>query len=107
MVGGMVRKGGGVTDSPSNVDVPLVIYPVALLNGGSGGLCVVPVFGLGLAPCIVLLPFALFVPLVLFPFLFCFVLSCLLWVGSAVEKLCPAFPFSFPPFVFSVTALLV
>lgn len=27
--------------------VPLVVYPVALLNGGSGGLCVVPVFGLG------------------------------------------------------------
>lgn len=34
-------KGGSVTDSPSNVSVPglcvgvpLVVYPVALLNGG-------------------------------------------------------------------------
>jgi hypothetical protein len=26
-------KGGSVTDSPSNVGVPLVVYPVALLNG--------------------------------------------------------------------------
>ena len=39
-------KGGCVTDSPSNVGVPrlcvgvpLVVYPVALLNGGDGVCC--------------------------------------------------------------------
>ena len=42
---------------------------------------VFPVFGLGLAPCIVLSPFTLSCSLVSFSFLFCFVLSCLLWVG--------------------------
>ena len=49
VVGGIADSGaalrgraGGVTDSPSNVGVPLVVYPVALLNGGSGGLCVAP-----------------------------------------------------------------
>lgn len=64
-------KGGSVTDSPSNVGiprlcagVPLVVHPVALLNGGSGGLCVVPVFGLGSPLHIILVPFALSCPLV-------------------------------------------
>lgn len=41
-------KGVSVTDSPSVCWRPPVVYPVALLNGGSGGLRVVPVFGLGL-----------------------------------------------------------
>lgn len=65
------------------------------------------VFGLGLAPCIVPLPFTLSVPFVSFPFLFCLVLLCLLWVGKCGGWTVSRFPFSFPPFVFSVTALLV
>lgn len=39
------------------VGVPLVVYPVALLNGGGGVCCDAPVFGLGPASCIVLLTF--------------------------------------------------
>lgn len=48
------------------VGVPLVVYFVALLNGGCGVLCVVPVFGLGPPFHIVLVPFTLFLP-----FLYC------------------------------------
>ena len=62
-------KGGSVTDSPSNVGVPrlcvgvpLVVYLVALLNGGGGVCCDAHVFGLGPAPCIVLLPLVLSSP---------------------------------------------
>lgn len=70
-------KGGSVTDSPLNVGVPrlcvgipLVVHPVALLNGGvwcvlccpvlggSGVLyCPVPPFTLFVSPCIVLVSF--------------------------------------------------
>lgn len=46
VVGGMVREGGSVTDSPSNVGVPrlcvgvpLVVYSVVSLKGGSGVCC--------------------------------------------------------------------
>ena len=55
-----------------------------------------PVFGLGLAPCIVPLPFTLSVPFVLFPFFFCLVLLCLLWVGKCGGGTVPRFPLLFP-----------
>lgn len=44
MVGGMVSE-ERLCCCPSRLvcGVPLVVYPVALLNGGGGGLCVVPV----------------------------------------------------------------
>ena len=44
------------------VGVPLVVYPVALLNGGSGVCCDALSSGWVRAPCIVLLPFALSSP---------------------------------------------
>ena len=55
-----------------------------------------PVFGLGLAPCIVPLPFTLSVPFVSFPFLFCLVLLCLLWVGKCGGGTVPRFPLLLP-----------
>ena len=60
------------------VGVPLVVYPVALLNGGVGWVCVVPVFGLGPPLCVVL---SSRIVLSLFC-LVLWVLSCLLWVGK-------------------------
>ena len=107
MVGGMVGKGGSVIASPSVCWCPPCHLPCGPVEWREWWVVCCPVFGLGLAPCIVPLPFTLSVPFVSFPFLFCLVLLCLLWVGSAVGELCPAFPFSFPPFVFPVTALLV
>lgn len=89
-------KGGSVTDSPSNagvprlcVGVPLVVYPVPLLNGGCG-MCGVPVFGLGapLLYCAALLshrPALLRCPRLLF--LSC-VLPCVLWVGKCGGVYC-------------------
>ena len=67
---------------------PLVVYPVALLNGGSGVCCAAPcsdwVWHLVLSvPLHIVL-----VPLVSFLFLFCLVLSCLLWVGKCGGACC-------------------
>lgn len=76
MVGGMVSEGRQCCWPPRLcVGIPLVVYPVALLNGGSGGrvlspclvlspvfFIVFPVFGLGLAFCVVLLPLVLSSP---------------------------------------------
>ena len=64
------------------VGVPLVVYPVALLNGGAGYVLCCPCSDWVLSFTL-LLPFSYcLVPLVLFPFLFCLVLLCLLWVGK-------------------------
>lgn len=106
MVGGMVSEGRLCCWTPRLVcGVPLVVYPVALLKGGVWCVLCCPVFGLGLAPCIVPVPLALS----LFPsyrscsssVLCCRV--CCGW-GSAVGD-CVPLPSSV--FVFAVTALLV
>lgn len=55
-----------------------------------------PVFGLGLAPCIVPLSFILSVSFVSFLFLFCLVLLCLLWVGKCGGGTVSRFPFLLP-----------
>lgn len=92
VVGGMVSEGAAVLLTPRRMLVspvcvlvsPLVVYPVALLNGG--------VCGWALSPCSDwVLSFALFSPLLSRPS--CFASLLLL--------------FSFPSFVFAVTALLV
>ena len=67
------------------VGVPRLVCVVVLLNGGSGGLCVVPAFGLGPAPCIVLLPLVLSSP----PSLLVFAVTALLvWGCVFVTGLC-------------------
>lgn len=78
-------RGGSVTDSPSNVGVPVcvlvslfVVYHVALLNGGVCVIVLFPVFVLPCLPCVAL-PF-----LVLSSLLFCLCATfCCGW-GSAV-----------------------
>lgn len=111
MVGGMVSEGRLCCRPPVEcwcpllcVGVPLVVCPVALLNGGGSVCCVAPcsdwVWHLALCRP----PFTLSVPFVSFLFLFCLVLLCLLWVGKCGGGAVPGFLFSFPPFVFSVTA---
>lgn len=55
-----------------------------------------PVFGLGLASCIVPLPFTLSVLFVSFPFFFCLVLLCLLWVGRCDGGTVSRFPLLLP-----------
>ena len=119
MVGGMVSEGRWCCWTPRLVcgvprpcvGVPLVVYSVALLNGGSGGSCVVPVFGLGPAPCVVPPPYLhavrslRIVPLPLLSCVAVFVAGGeVRW--CAVVELRPA-SFSSSVFVFSVTALLV
>lgn len=111
-------KGGSVTDSPSNVGVPrlcvgvpLVVYSVAVLNGGSGVCCAAPCLDWVWHLALCRSSFTLSVPFVSFLFLFCLVLLCLLWVGkcggvqwgtvSRSALLCSSV------FVFAVTALLV
>ena len=78
VVGGMVSEGRQccwpprlVCDVPRLcVDVPLVVYPVALLNGGR--VCAaVSRLVLGLAPCIVMLPFYIVLFLLHHPALHC------------------------------------
>jgi len=80
MVGGMVSEGRSRCWPPRLVcGVPPSICVVVLLNGGSGGLCVVPVFGLGPPLHVVLSLFVL--SFSLFFFVCCYV--CCGW-GSAV-----------------------
>lgn len=106
VVGGMVGEGRLCCWTPRRMSVspvrvlasPLVVYLVALLNGGGGGLCVAPcscwVWHLALCRSPSHCPFSSY----------CFrsssVLCCCVccgW-GSAVGELCPAFLFSFSPF---------
>ena len=63
MVGGMVSEGRQCCRPPRLcAGVPPAIYPVALLNGGCVGLCVVPMFGLGPPLRVVLPPLVLSSP---------------------------------------------
>ena len=65
-------KGGCATDSPSCAWCPPSVRVAVPLSGGSGVLCVVPVFGSDPPSCIVLLPFALSVPSRIVPALLLF-----------------------------------
>lgn len=106
VVGGMVSEGRLCCWSPRLVcGVPLVVYPVALLNGGSGVCCDAPcsdwVWHLALSCS----PSHCPVPLVSFPFLFC--LCGVVFVVGGEVRWGGCVSFSSPVFVFVVTALLV
>ena len=81
---------------PSACWRPPSVRVVVLLNGGSGGVVCCPRVRIGSGTCIVPFPFTLFVPFVSFPFLFCLVLLCLLWVGKCGGGAVPRFPLLLP-----------
>lgn len=101
--------GGGraavLLDSPSNVGVPSfsigvpsLVRSVAMLKGGVWCVLCCPVFGLGLAPCIVRSPRIVPVPLLSCVAVFVWVEKCGVWIVPRLSS---------SVFVFAVTALLV
>lgn len=103
MVGGMVSEGRQCYWPPCRMSVsPSVCWrppcrlPCGLIEWRGVACAVMPCLRIGPAPCIVSLPFTLSVPFVSFPFLFCLVLLCLLWVGKCGGGTVSRFPLLLP-----------
>ena len=104
-------KGGGVAGLPVCVLVSPLSFTCGPVEWWGWWVVCCPVFGLGLASCIVPPPFTLFVPFVSFPFLFCLVfvvggevrclvvLCCGLWNGGVCGGSVSSFVFFFFLFV--------